>query len=236
METGTDKERMDAGRRGRDAADSASMRILRAARKVFARQPFKAASTRMIAEEAGVDHPLIHYYYGSKEKLFEIVVQLNYQEFQAAHATWLEGLDKMMPREGLSLYLDRLIAYCFEHPEALQMFLLNISPLGMNQDLPGYEHALAHFGHIAEATLKKLPLPAPRQEIEMYIYCFHNLTISFIGARALQAEVMNLAPDSPEYRERFKNAMLTMFTPWLEKLAFPQPSPAAALPAPPSVK
>jgi TetR/AcrR family transcriptional regulator len=222
------------GRRGRDAADSASMRILRAARHVFARHPFKAASTRMIAEEAGVDHPLIHYYYGSKEKLFETVVQLYYDEFQAAHVTWLEGLDKMMPRPGLALYIDRLIAYCFAHPEALQMFILNISPLGVNKDIPGYDRAIAHFGQIAETTLKKLPLPAPRAEIEMFIYCFHNLTISFVGARALQAEVMGMSPDSPEYRERFKSAMLTMFEPWIEQLAFGKQPPAPPAAPPPA--
>jgi len=49
---------------------NARERILKAAREVFAEYSFKTASTRMIAKRAGVEHPMIHYYFGSKEKLF----------------------------------------------------------------------------------------------------------------------------------------------------------------------
>lgn len=47
--------------------------ILDAAEAVFANNGFDAATTRAIADEAGVNSALIHYYFRSKERLFEAV-------------------------------------------------------------------------------------------------------------------------------------------------------------------
>ena len=84
-------------------------RILDAAKKVFSLHAFKAATTRMIAREAGVDHPLIHYHFGSKEMLFETLAGEMYEEFGRAHLACFQGLPLHQPQEGLSLYLDRLL-------------------------------------------------------------------------------------------------------------------------------
>ncbi|HQP31840.1 MAG TPA: helix-turn-helix domain-containing protein, partial [Deltaproteobacteria bacterium] len=53
-------------------------RILKASRDIFGRYAFKAASTRMVAKQAGVEHPMIHHYFGSKEKLFETMASEMY--------------------------------------------------------------------------------------------------------------------------------------------------------------
>lgn len=45
-----------------------------AATKVFIRKGYAATKTRDIAEEAGINIASLHYYYRSKEKLFEIVI------------------------------------------------------------------------------------------------------------------------------------------------------------------
>jgi len=53
-------------------------RILTAARSLFAQYGLTATTTRAIAEQAGVNLAMIHYYYGSKEALYERVLA---QEF-----------------------------------------------------------------------------------------------------------------------------------------------------------
>jgi AcrR family transcriptional regulator len=53
-----------------EAADA----ILDAAEAVFAESGFHAATTRAIAALAGVNAALLHYYFGSKEQLYETVV------------------------------------------------------------------------------------------------------------------------------------------------------------------
>ncbi len=53
----------------RDAQEA----ILDAAEQVFAENGFHGATTRAIADQAGANAALIHYYFGSKEALFETV-------------------------------------------------------------------------------------------------------------------------------------------------------------------
>ncbi len=50
-------------------------KILDIAEKLFGEMGFEAVSTRMLAKEAGVNMAMISYYFGSKEKLFETLVE-----------------------------------------------------------------------------------------------------------------------------------------------------------------
>lgn len=49
-------------------------RLFVAARAVFAERGFDGSSTRAIAERAGLNQALVHYYFGSKEKLYRRVL------------------------------------------------------------------------------------------------------------------------------------------------------------------
>ena len=49
------------------------MRILSAARKVFLSKGLAGARMQDIANEAGINKALLHYYFRSKEKLFEVI-------------------------------------------------------------------------------------------------------------------------------------------------------------------
>lgn len=56
-------------------------KIIAAARKLFTQQGFNAVKTRDIAKESGINLALLNYYFRSKEKLFEMVMQENMQYF-----------------------------------------------------------------------------------------------------------------------------------------------------------
>lgn len=49
------------------------LRILEAAEQLFLKQGFNATTTTQIAKEAGCNQALVHYYYRTKEKLFESI-------------------------------------------------------------------------------------------------------------------------------------------------------------------
>ncbi|KZE80429.1 TetR family transcriptional regulator [Paenibacillus elgii] len=51
------------------------MRILYAAKKLFARQGFEGTSVRQICEEAGANVALVSYYFGGKEKVFHAIFE-----------------------------------------------------------------------------------------------------------------------------------------------------------------
>jgi len=229
-DTSTRRNRVKRHRAGNDSptAENACSRILKAARRVFSLHSFKAASTRTIAQEAGVDHPLIHYHFGSKEKLFEAVTSEIYEEFGQAHLSWLEGLERMRPREGLSLYLDRLLDHNLSNPEALQIIFLNMVHIGRLEEIPGYQYILQHMDRVRRTLEEKIPLHGSRADMKMFIHCFHNLLISLIGARSCQAQILGLDPDGSDYQTWVKQALLLLFLPWLERLISPDAKPQKA--------
>jgi len=208
-------------------SENAPQKILMAARKVFAQHPFNVATTRMIAKEAGVDHPLIHYYFGSKERLFETVSAEIFEEFNKANEAWLEGLERMPPREGFSLYLDRLLDYSLDHPEPFQMIALNMMQAG-KMDIPGYEYIIKNIEWNQRLLEKKFPLLKPHPQTKMLLHSLVGLVISYMGAKTTHGKMLGMDPQSPQYREWVKEALYLLFFPWLEKIMIAVSSPENA--------
>ena len=60
---------------------STEEKIIAAARKLFTQKGFDAVKTRDIAKEADINLALLNYYFRSKEKLFEMIMQENMGQF-----------------------------------------------------------------------------------------------------------------------------------------------------------
>ncbi|MGQ9368673.1 TetR/AcrR family transcriptional regulator [Azospirillum sp. ST 5-10] len=71
---------------------NASHTILDAAERIFALHGFDGTSMRQIAAEAGVAQALLHYHFGSKEKLFEAMFARRSDAINAERAVRLERL------------------------------------------------------------------------------------------------------------------------------------------------
>ncbi|MCX6318947.1 MAG: TetR/AcrR family transcriptional regulator [Bacteroidetes bacterium] len=65
----------------RKKEEQTSEKILAAARKVFTTQGMAGARMQDIADEAGINKALLHYYYKDKDKLFETVFLQEAQKF-----------------------------------------------------------------------------------------------------------------------------------------------------------
>jgi len=71
---------------------NASTAILDAAERVFALHGFDGASMRQIATEAGVAQALLHYHFGTKEKLYEAMFARRSDAINALRAAELDRL------------------------------------------------------------------------------------------------------------------------------------------------
>ena len=60
---------------------STEEQILKVAREVFMQYGYDGTSMQMIADEAGINKSLLHYYYRSKEKLFREVFSKVFSQF-----------------------------------------------------------------------------------------------------------------------------------------------------------
>lgn len=54
---------------------STEQKIKDVAKRVFLRKGYAATTTREIAEEAGINHAMLNYYFRSKDRLFDMVAQ-----------------------------------------------------------------------------------------------------------------------------------------------------------------
>lgn len=67
--------------------------ILAAARSEFGAKGYHMATIRSIAAEAGVDPALVHHYFGTKEDLFAVSINLPLRPAEIAGTVLAEGLD-----------------------------------------------------------------------------------------------------------------------------------------------
>lgn len=82
--------------------------IIESALKLFSTKGFEGTSVREIASDAGVNVAMINYYFGSKEKLFESVVDYK-ASFLRGIFSELVNNKKLKPIEKIDFMIDQLI-------------------------------------------------------------------------------------------------------------------------------
>lgn len=98
--------------------------IMDAARELFARKGYRGASTREIAELAGVSEPLIFSHYGSKAELFNRAVLGPFDEFiDDFVARWNSELQYLSNEDLAREYYTRLYDMLTTHKELLRALI-----------------------------------------------------------------------------------------------------------------
>jgi AcrR family transcriptional regulator len=138
---------------------SAEEKIKAAARKVFTRKGFSAARTRDIAEEAGINLALLNYYFRSKEKLFDIVMMENLQQFLMGLGTALRD-EKSSLNEKVKLIAENYINMLKVNPD-LPLFVLtemrsNPEKLAANMGIKNLLLESVFFKQLMESTKGKI--------------------------------------------------------------------------------
>ena len=105
-------------------------KILEAAKTAFMKHGLYGAKMQDIANEAGINKALLHYYFRNKEKLFD-------QVFEGALSKYFEQMlvfsDTSMPViERLFKYVDNIIDFFSEYP---QMSMFIIKEISINPEL-----------------------------------------------------------------------------------------------------
>jgi TetR/AcrR family transcriptional regulator, regulator of cefoperazone and chloramphenicol sensitivity len=110
--------------KARKDPDSMKAKILGKARKIFGQYGFHGATTRMIAENVGIDISTLYYHWGEKGDLYEAVVLDINEDLKIQ----LQEVDRMIqglpPAKGLELALDVMTEYLFDHSEISNLILL----------------------------------------------------------------------------------------------------------------
>jgi TetR/AcrR family transcriptional regulator len=101
----------------RPGADGTRERILAAALELFSERSFEGASTRLIAERAGVQQPLLAYHFGSKEELWRAAVGQLFGELTHALGERIFGLRGVEDSAVAKLVVAEFVRFSAAHPQ-----------------------------------------------------------------------------------------------------------------------
>jgi AcrR family transcriptional regulator len=102
--------------------DSTEEKILGAAKKVFIRKGMYGARMQEIADEAGINKALLHYYFRSKNKLFEAIFQETFKEFVPRAFSILQA--EIPFEEKIEKFVSNYIDVVSENP-FMPIFIIN---------------------------------------------------------------------------------------------------------------
>ena len=96
--------------------------ILQSALQLFSENGFDGATTREIASRARVNHSMIAFYYGNKEKLWNTAVDWLFEE--TGRAVDLYSVDRAGDDiEQFKLFVRQYVAYSARHPEHARLIM-----------------------------------------------------------------------------------------------------------------
>ena len=187
--------------------------IINVARETFIQCGYTEASMSDIATKLGINRPTLHYYFRTKEKLFDSVfgdiIKESIELIQDMHKSGLSFLEQ------LDAIIDSYYAHFTKNPDLPMFFLkeMHRNPKGfieeINQpeirDLLMEEMAL-YENLIKEKKIKNVPF-------DLTLPSFYMLLITpFIGQRLMQTPIFNSAFNMEDYLKRWKEYMLKHFS------------------------
>ena len=179
--------------------------ILEAAEREFLERGYAGARTTVIAQNAGVTNAMLHYYFRTKEKLFQKVfhekIQILAKSFEMAIA------EKTLFQDAVRCYIEKHFDTLAEEPQILS-FLYN--EIVSNADsrnivlemmLPKFNNIISHFDKLMDEELAKGTVrPVKARDIFMNIVSLNMIT--FLALPALKGLIPNR--DEEEYNSILK--------------------------------
>ncbi|MEM9908904.1 MAG: TetR/AcrR family transcriptional regulator [Cyanobacteria bacterium P01_D01_bin.44] len=181
-------KRSSAKRPSRDP-EATKAQILDAAEEEFARYGLAGARTEPIAANTGVTKAMIHYYFGTKEELYQAVLKRYSISFMSAAETLnLEGLS---PPETLKVFLRAAVAHESTHPYQGKVLLHEaMSNQGKYFKLTGWEVPI----NLGVELLQKGVDEGYFRDLDPWLTMIHIMGVVTFYFNA-ENNLKNLAPD-----------------------------------------
>jgi AcrR family transcriptional regulator len=138
--------------------DSTEEKILGAAKSVFVSKGMEGARMQEIADEAGINKALLHYYFRSKERLFEAIFA-EIIKFAFPKVTRIVGSDEPIVAK-IEQVIDAYIELLIEHP-----FIPGFIIKELNRDPSGLFKLVVKFGLNPQAIFDQMQIAMDRGEI-----------------------------------------------------------------------
>ncbi len=176
----------------REKEEGTEQKIIAAARGIFQRKGMAGARMEEIAKEAGINKALLHYYFRSKEKLFEVIMSEAKMQMLSRLYPILGGDDSLFIK--IEKFVESYISFVTDNP-LLPGFILHeitMNPEKISEQLikKGGRPNLSNFFHQVEAEIKRKNIIAVQPE-QLFMNMLSMCVFPFVGRPMLQA-VMNV--------------------------------------------
>ena len=188
-------------------------KILAAAQQVFTTYPYHSAGIRMISNLAGVDHPLIKYYFGSKADLFRAVISHMLAQRRELQQDWFTTTRPMGPSRGFSLFLDFVLEDYRKRPGLTHLYSLNFRQADPENPIPGFDLIEDFLKAEINRMKSNLGVEIPDHEAETFIRVFNTLMMGFLGGAHTHARMLDMDPESIVYFNWVKESILFALLP-----------------------
>lgn len=139
--------------------------ILRAALQAFAEMGYDGSSTREIATRAGVNHGLIPYYFGTKEKLWKAAVDRAFEKMGQGLGALLSDSSITSDRERAARLVHNHVHFVARHPEFVRLMHEEGKRRGPRMRWIVDRHVKPMYEAIAELLERGRARGVPRMEV-----------------------------------------------------------------------
>lgn len=201
----SDAEPADAGERRRGRPMKARPKLLEAAIHEFAEHGYEGTTTAAIARRAKAPQPLVHHHFGSKELLFQDVLDVLFAEFK----TEVLGADP--EQNDIASVLRRFILFTARRPQLVRIWVIESARRG-----PHAKYVIdKHVGPLTEqirplirSAIAKGALPDVDHSLLMFmaqgIGCYPFLVTEQVR------RLLGRDAQSHEFAERYADAALAV--------------------------
>jgi AcrR family transcriptional regulator len=212
MDTTTKPDQIVRQRRRQQRSIETRDKIIEAAAAEFAEHGFEGASTRRVAANAGVQHPLVSYHFKSKDGLWRAVLTSLNERFASMYRSRLEGLRGVDAPTKLRLILEDFIRFSAENPSFHWLMSHEASKGGRRMNWLLDEYVKDFFKSMTDM------IRAAQKTGRFVEGDPHHLLYIFVGAAThlfmLAAEVKKVSgksPTTPAYVEEHVRLCLGLF-------------------------
>ncbi len=180
--------------KARKDPDSMKARILAKARRIFGEYGYHGATTRMIAEEVGIDISTLYYHWGEKGDLYEAVVLDVNHDLRAKLVEVESIVHGMSLGSRMDIAIEIMTDYLFEHPEISNLVLLRYFAKTRDEKLidfsvPEFVSEIAYSMGLARHK-KNVPNPA-----KMQVLAIMNSIHSFVSGQDFFRSMFDMPQD-----------------------------------------
>ena len=195
----------------RPSADVTRESILAAALDLFSERSFEGASTRLIAERAGVQQPLLTYHFGTKEELWRTAVGQLFEDLARLLAQRVAGLRGVDDETSARLVVADFVRFSASHPQLHRIIMQECKTEGdrlawlVSQHIrPLYEGAVALLEPlVAAGKVRDVP--------SAHLYYLLTGAVATIFVLAPECRMLTgIDPADPSEVERHVDAVISM--------------------------